>query len=134
VSGRRPVVAGAGTRTMPGAQPAPDRNRGNAVDAREVLDRIDDIAPRLRDQADDVEREGRIPDKTAAMLRDTGVVRIMQPTEFGGYAADPRLFFEAVMKIGSYCGASGWVAGIIGVHPWELGQYDRRAQEEVWGD
>ena len=38
------------------------------------------------------------------------------------------------MEIAACCGASGWVSGIIGVHPWELAFFDDRAQQEVWGD
>jgi len=45
---------------------------------------------------------------------------------------DPTIFFEAVMAIARHCGASGWVSGIIGVHPWELGVCDRRVQDEMW--
>jgi alkylation response protein AidB-like acyl-CoA dehydrogenase len=67
-------------------------------------------------------------------LKDTGVVRLMQPKAFGGYEADPTMFYEAVVAIASCCGASGWVTGVIGVHPWELGLFEERAQREVWSE
>src|SRR5690606_11326012 len=41
---------------------------------------------------------------------------------------------ETVMSIGALDGATGWVAGIVGVHPWELTFFDTKAQEEIWGD
>ncbi|WP_231123664.1 acyl-CoA dehydrogenase family protein [Nocardioides sambongensis] len=37
------------------------------------------------------------------------------------------------MRIASLDGSTGWVAGIVGVHPWELAMADERVQEEVWG-
>jgi 3-hydroxy-9,10-secoandrosta-1,3,5(10)-triene-9,17-dione monooxygenase len=100
----------------------------------EVTARIDDLAPVLRDGADEVERLGRIPDEIGKQLKATGVVRLLQPRRWGGYEEDPRLFFRSVMEIAAQCGASGWVSGIVGVHPWELAMYDPRAQEEVWAD
>ena len=100
----------------------------------EVLDRVRELGPYLREQADATEQAGRMSDETAKRLKETGVVRLLQPKRHGGYEADPRVFFEAVMEVARHCGASGWVSGIIGVHPWELGICDERAQAEVWGD
>lgn len=100
----------------------------------EVLDRIREIEPYLRSQADTAESLRRLPDETAKKLTETGVVRLLQPKRWNGYEADPRVFFEALMMIASNCGASGWVCGVAGVHPWELAGFDDRAQEEVWGE
>jgi alkylation response protein AidB-like acyl-CoA dehydrogenase len=100
----------------------------------EVASRIRDIAPILGERADEVERLGRLPDEIGKQLKATGIVRLLQPRRWGGYEEDPRLFFRSVMDVAAQCGASGWVSGIIGVHPWELAQYDQRAQEEVWAD
>ena len=61
-------------------------------------------------------------------------MRLLQPADFGGYEADPRDFLNAVMDIGNWCPSAGWVAGVVGVHPWELAFNDRRLQQEVWGD
>jgi 3-hydroxy-9,10-secoandrosta-1,3,5(10)-triene-9,17-dione monooxygenase len=60
-------------------------------------------------------------------------MRMLQPTDFGGYAAHPRDFAEAVMAVARECGSTGWVCGVGGVHPWEMALMDRRLQEEVWG-
>ncbi|MFC4949817.1 acyl-CoA dehydrogenase family protein [Pseudonocardia sp. GCM10023141] len=99
-----------------------------------VLDRIAGIKDTLIRRADDAERLRRLPDATAKDLRDTGVIRLLQPRRHGGYEAEPQVFFRAVMEIASCCGSSGWVSGIVGVHPWELGLLPEKAQEEVWGD
>jgi alkylation response protein AidB-like acyl-CoA dehydrogenase len=104
------------------------------VTVHEVLEKIEKIGPQLAAEADAVEAAGRLPDATVALLKECGVVRLLQPADFGGYEADPTVFFEAVMAVARHCGASGWVSGIVGVHPWELAIMDRRAQEEVWGD
>ncbi len=37
------------------------------------------------------------------------------------------------MRIASLDGSTGWVAGIVGVHPWEMAMCDPQVQEEIWG-
>ncbi len=59
---------------------------------------------------------------------------MLAPKEYGGYESHPREFAETAMGIGAMDGAAGWVSGIVGVHPWELAFFDRKAQDEVWGE
>ncbi|MFC3453393.1 acyl-CoA dehydrogenase family protein [Amycolatopsis speibonae] len=80
------------------------------------------------------EKLGRLDDAAAATLRDTGVIRMLQPAAYGGAEAHPREFAETVMRIASLDGATGWVAGIVGVHPWEMAMCDSRVQQEIWGE
>jgi alkylation response protein AidB-like acyl-CoA dehydrogenase len=100
----------------------------------EVLARIDDLLPQLSVDAAAAEQDVRLADATAKALRDTGIMRLLQPAEFGGYEAEPTVFFEAVMRVASVFGSAGWVCGIVGVHPWELALMPKQTQEEVWAD
>lgn len=102
--------------------------------SHEVLTRAQEAAPFFRDNAGAAESEGRLPDETAKRMREVGVIRMLQPRDFGGYESHPCDFFEAVMAVASQCGASGWISGIVGVHPWELALMDDKLQAEVWGD
>ncbi|MFT4042404.1 MAG: hydroxylase [Gordonia sp. (in: high G+C Gram-positive bacteria)] len=102
--------------------------------AHEVVKRVEEIGEELAALAEENERLGKLSDETADLLRQSGVIRMLAPTDFGGYAAAPRDFAEAVMAIAANDPAAGWVAGVVGVHPWELAQMDRRLQQEVWGE
>lgn len=99
----------------------------------EVLTRVRDAAEVFRQSAAESEELGRLADVSAKQLREAGVIRMLQPREYGGYEAHPVDFFETVLEVGSLCGSAGWVAGVVGVHPWQLGQWDTRLQEEIWG-
>ncbi|WP_405136198.1 hydroxylase [Nocardia sp. NBC_01388] len=98
-----------------------------------VVHRVAEISGQLAEAAVETERAGKLSDKSVALIRDAGVMRMLQPTDFGGFAAHPRDFAEAVMAVSAACGSTGWVCGVGGVHPWEMALMDRRLQEEVWG-
>ncbi len=100
----------------------------------DVFERSEQIAQTLAEGAAEAEALGQLPDKTARMLKDTGVIRMLQSSDWNGYEAHPVDFCEVVMQLAASCGSTGWVAGIVGVHPWEMAFADRRVQEEIWGD
>ena len=99
-----------------------------------VLERVEQLADLLEENAAKGEELGRLTDETAAALRMSGVVRMLQPKDFGGFESHPVEYFRAVMEIGSHDPSAGWVAGVVGVHPHELAHGDRRVQQEVWGE
>lgn len=103
-------------------------------DSHEVMQRLDALLPTLRERAQETEDLRRIPDESMKALQETGFFRLLQPQQWGGYQADPVLFYSAVKKIASACGSTGWVAGIVGVHNWHLALFDQQAQEDVWGN
>ncbi|WP_405494502.1 acyl-CoA dehydrogenase family protein [Nocardia sp. NBC_00511] len=100
----------------------------------EVVDRVHELGGRLAATAEETERQGKLSKESVELIREAGVMRLLQPTDFGGYAAHPRDFAEAVMAVAQHCGSTGWVCGVGGVHPWEMALMDRRLQQEVWGE
>ncbi|TSE02195.1 hydroxylase [Skermania sp. ID1734] len=97
------------------------------------IDNIMAIADQLRDQSPEAERIGQLPDETAKKLKAAGPIRLLQPKSYGGFEAHPREFAETVMAAASLDPATGWICGIVGVHPWQLAFADPKVQEEVWG-
>ncbi|POX42216.1 flavin-dependent monooxygenase [Streptomyces sp. Ru73] len=105
----------------------------DAMSAHAVLAAVRELAPALRERAAEAERLCRVPDASVKEIEETGFFRLLQPRAYGGHAADPVVFYEAVKEIAKACGSTGWAASVLGVHPWHVGLYDPRAQEEVWG-
>jgi alkylation response protein AidB-like acyl-CoA dehydrogenase len=99
-----------------------------------TLAAIEDHAEEIAALGPDNERLGKLADEAAKLLRETGAIKMLQPAEYGGAEAHPREFAEAVMRIASLDGSTGWVAGIVGVHPWEMALCDPRVQQEIWGE
>ncbi|QFG24459.1 acyl-CoA dehydrogenase family protein [Actinomadura sp. WMMB 499] len=99
-----------------------------------VLDTIMERAEEIRELGPVNERLGKLDDKAAKVLRDAAVIRMLQPAAHGGLEAHPRDFAETVMGIAALDGSTGWVAGIVGLHPWEMAMADPKVQQEIWGD
>ena len=97
-----------------------------------------DLADRLAAEfaSDDEEGEElrRLPDRTWKRLVEAGFLRALQPTRWGGGEVHLRDFVDAVMAISTASPSAGWVAGVIGVHPWQLALFDEQAQREMWSD
>ena len=60
--------------------------------------------------------------------------RRCSPRRWGGGEVHLVEFLDAVMALSRANPSAGWVAGVIGVHPWQLALFDERAQEAMWGD
>ncbi|HVN27126.1 MAG TPA: acyl-CoA dehydrogenase family protein [Candidatus Binataceae bacterium] len=98
-----------------------------------LIERAKELAPRLREASDEGKRLRRLPDATWKALLDAGIMRGLQPARWGGAEAHPAEFFEAIAEVSRADGSHGWVAGIIGVHPWQLALFPKETQQEVWG-
>jgi len=100
----------------------------------ELVDRIEELAEFLVDQAEEADALGHLPDRTHKALREVGIVKALQPKDFGGAETHPREFFEGILAIGSRSASAGWVSSVVGVHSFELAQGTRAVQEEIWGE
>ena len=103
-------------------------------DVQSVLAGIDDLLPLIAKRAQATEDLRRLPDETVAELDEVGFFKLLQPEQWDGLQCDPTAFYEAVRRIATACGSTGWVSSIVGVHNWHLALFDQQAQEEVWGN
>lgn len=99
-----------------------------------VLENLEKVKDRINELAEEAEDLGKLPDESVRLLKGTGLTRMLQPKQYGGLESTPGEYIEAVMAAGAMgCSATGWVGGVVGLHPWEVGVMDPRVQEEVWG-
>lgn len=103
-------------------------------DVQAVLAGIDDLLPKLRERAQAAEDRRQVSYETINELDEVGFFKLLQPEQWGGLQADPTNFYEAVRRLASACGSTGWISSIIGVHNWHLALFDQKAQDEVWGE
>lgn len=100
----------------------------------EVLESVRTLLPGIEERAVAADEARRIPARTIRELTDAGVFRMLQPRRYGGLESDPVDFYTVVRRISAVCCSTGWVASVLGVHPWQLGLFAKKAQDEVWGE
>lgn len=99
---------------------------------QEYLNRARGLLPALRQRASYTEQLRRLPDETLKEFQEAGLFRALQPKRYGGYELDPGTFYQAVIDLGTVCGSSAWILGVVGVHNWQLALFHPQAQEDVW--
>jgi 3-hydroxy-9,10-secoandrosta-1,3,5(10)-triene-9,17-dione monooxygenase len=98
-----------------------------------VLERLRPLLPGIAERAAATDATGAVSAGTITDLTAAGVLRMLQPERFGGTESHPVHFYEVIRAISANCGSTGWVASVLGVHPWQLALFDERAQKDVWG-
>ncbi|MGB6555220.1 MAG: hypothetical protein WBE78_17135 [Candidatus Binataceae bacterium] len=97
-----------------------------------VVEEARRVASQLAANVADDERMRRLSDPTWKLLLDGGFLRALQPARFGGGEVSLAEFVDAAIELSCASPSAGWVAGVIGVHPWQLALFDDKAQREMW--
>jgi 3-hydroxy-9,10-secoandrosta-1,3,5(10)-triene-9,17-dione monooxygenase len=105
-----------------------------AIPSRETLvERARALIPVLKSRSEAATAARCLPAETIREIQEAGFMRVLQPRRFGGYEHDPQVFYEVQMALAEGCMSTAWVYGVIGVHPFQLGLFDPKAQQDVWG-
>src|SRR5690554_7318088 len=93
-----------------------------------------DLVPHLRERKAIAAEIFQLPDETMIAIQESGFFRIMQSKRYGGYELPPHVFFEVQQILAQGCMSTAWVLGVVAIHNWQMGMYDDKAQQDVWGD
>ena len=91
------------------------------------------LAPEFAANAAEDDGLRKLSDRTWKSLLEGGFLRALQPARWGGGEVTLLEFVDATMAISCSSPSAGWVAGVIGVHPWQLALFPEEAQRELWG-
>ncbi len=98
----------------------------------DLIARARALAPTLAARAAQAAQERRVPHETIADVQAAGLFRVFQPKRWGGYEMDPATYFEVQLALAEGCMSTGWVYGVVGLHPWLMGLFDDRAAQDLW--
>lgn len=99
-----------------------------------VLDEIRRLEPELRAEEDLSAEQRSLTDRAFKYMQESGVMRGLQPKRWGGSELGLREHLTNVYELGRIAPSAGWVAGVMGSHPWELALYPEEVQQEIWAD
>lgn len=91
-----------------------------------------DLIPTLKAASPRHESEKRISPEIAAQLRALGFFRITQSTENSGWGMRPSTLWRVTRELARGDGATAWIHGLAGLHPWLVGMFPLKAQDEVF--
>ncbi len=103
------------------------------LEMHEAIQYIHDHADVLRAEHISSDDRGQLTEAAVDVLRRSGGMKLMQAKTQGGYESEPSDFFEWVRAVGLYNPSAGWIAGVVGVHPWEVALLEDQLQNEIYG-
>ena len=99
-----------------------------------LVDDARKLGPQLAAAARGDDTLRRLGDDTWKRLLEGGFLRALQPARWGGGEVSFLEFADAVLELSAASPSAGWVAGVIGVHPWQLALFPAQAQRDLWGE
>jgi alkylation response protein AidB-like acyl-CoA dehydrogenase len=99
-----------------------------------LLAHVDGLADVVGAHIDDMERERRLADEVVKAIRETGLNRSMVPSSLGGGDRPLVEVLEAVERIASYDGSTGWCAAISSGSNLFSGYIAQDVATKIWSD
>jgi 3-hydroxy-9,10-secoandrosta-1,3,5(10)-triene-9,17-dione monooxygenase len=87
----------------------------------------------LRKYAAKAEELRRVPDESIALLKSSGLLRVLQPAACGGKQLTMRAHVDATSTVARGCNSAAWVLGVYHAHSWMMGHMPQQAQQDVYG-
>jgi 3-hydroxy-9,10-secoandrosta-1,3,5(10)-triene-9,17-dione monooxygenase len=111
-----------------------ETERARAASHEEVLARVRELAPRIRESAAAAEEARTLSRDSVDALLGTGIARVLMPLRFGGYGLGFDTCLEALREIGKADASHSWCAGLMMVHSFWVALFPEGAQEAVWAE
>jgi 3-hydroxy-9,10-secoandrosta-1,3,5(10)-triene-9,17-dione monooxygenase len=99
----------------------------------EYVARARALVPVLRERSQEQWGVNRLMDKTAALMHEAGIFRMLQPKRFGGGETSPIEWLETISTLAEGDPSVAWTTGVLGIHSFHLAHFSEQAQQDVWG-
>ena len=108
-------------------------SRTQAPDATELVARVRELQPLIRQNAAQGERDRRVAEESIQALLGAGILKIAQPRRYGGYETSMRTMLDVSAAVGEADGGTAWLMTLLNVCTWLAGLFPQQAQDGVWG-
>jgi 3-hydroxy-9,10-secoandrosta-1,3,5(10)-triene-9,17-dione monooxygenase len=102
--------------------------------AEELVRRARALVEKLKPLAPAAEKLRRVPQESMQLIRDAGLMRVLQPKSCGGHELSLRTHVDVVSTLAEGCSATAWLVGVGHAHSWLIGHLPTKAQQEVYGE
>lgn len=105
----------------------------HAVTCEGLLERVQQLAPLIREHTDRGERERHLMDPVVEALQDAELYRMLVPHTWGGLQVDPLTLYHVVEAVARVDGSTGWCLFINGCAPISAAFLRDEAAEAILG-
>ena len=105
----------------------------HAVTCEDLLARVKQLAPVIREHADRGERERHLMDPVVEALQDAGLYSMLVPRTLGGLQVDPLTLYQIIEAVARVDGSTGWCLFINGCAPISAAFLPDAAAEAIYG-
>jgi alkylation response protein AidB-like acyl-CoA dehydrogenase len=105
-----------------------------ALAPQEILERAQQLVPRLRDRIFETEELRQLPESSISEAREAGILSLLLPRSLGGAGGGLRDFVDLIRTLAQGDPSAAWTIGFITEHNWMLARFGSEAQDEVFQD
>ncbi|WP_335936521.1 acyl-CoA dehydrogenase family protein [Streptomyces sp. PTD5-9] len=98
----------------------------------QLVERAAELAPLLKKNAAQAEKDRRLQDETIEALADAGLFKLRVPKRYGGYEADTRTLVDVAAELGRADGAAAWTTAVYWIPTWMTCLFPDSVQDEVF--
>lgn len=98
----------------------------------ELVQRVADIVPVLRANAEWGDQHRRLADESVNAMIDAGVLRMLVPTQYGGYESDMQTIVDVGIQLGRGDGSPAFCATAWWAQCWAVAHFPDSVQDEVF--
>ena len=98
----------------------------------ELVQRVADIVPVLRANAQWGDQHGRLADEVVDAMIDAGILRMLVPTHYGGYESDMQTIVDVGIQLGRGDGSPAFCATAWWAQCWAVAHFPDSVQDEVF--
>ncbi len=100
----------------------------------ELVRRAEAMAPRVREGAEEAERNRIVSPDLIAEMKRNDFFRIFKPKRFGGFEYDIMTGVRCSLALGAADASTSWVFGLGVIHNWLIAMFPLQCQEDIWGE
>jgi 3-hydroxy-9,10-secoandrosta-1,3,5(10)-triene-9,17-dione monooxygenase len=104
----------------------------SGISYEQALASVGALLPKLAERAADAEKARRIPAATLRELRESGLMRVIQPRRVGGSELPWVCLVDIGSALATACASTAWNWANYAVHHWMLALWPVACQDEIW--
>jgi 3-hydroxy-9,10-secoandrosta-1,3,5(10)-triene-9,17-dione monooxygenase len=98
----------------------------------ELVRRTSDLVPLLRERAQWIDANRRLPDDVIEAMADAGLFKMRAPVQYGGYESDARTLNDVHAEVARGDGSAAFCLSVWSLINWLVGRFPDHVQDEVF--